>query len=342
MDDYGEDSQGEFPPVEFNYIPTADELIEKPVESTSSTGGKSKNSKAAKASDEQALKRKWIRNREKAEKLVAKTCRKNIQPGECMEFVRVNFDEGIGEFDFYQESVSLLEDANVRTQKIPLIIPNYVNWTRFTEIHTIDNNNQVNTGITEETHGHVMIIWKWNEVVEKIHGQVFTESLVNISKILQDKKLIVILYQMKGYFAYHKSENGGGKLKQKYDNIDLLPKISRKEFENAVVKTQIRLGCTITLIENSQDMSLSIFRYTKAIAEIPYKLMKEEGTKHLDFYAMDDNRNTIQVDSDGVGLKRLWLRQLCLFNNASLPTAEAICEIYPSPSRLMERINFLI
>ncbi|KAG7190136.1 hypothetical protein KM043_006268 [Ampulex compressa] len=80
-----------------------------------------------------------------------------------------------------------------------------------------------------------------------------------------------------------------------------------------------------------------IYQYTKAIAEIPYKLEKKKNLEtDFEWYIIGDNRNTVRVDKDGNGLKRLWQQQLCQFNLSSLEVAEAICKVYPSPVKLLE------
>jgi len=80
-----------------------------------------------------------------------------------------------------------------------------------------------------------------------------------------------------------------------------------------------------------------VYQYTKSISEIPYKLQRrgnQEGK--FDWYVMGDNKNTVRVDKDGNGLKRLWQQQLCQFNLSSLETSEAICTVYPSPMQLIK------
>ncbi|XP_015121045.1 crossover junction endonuclease EME1 [Diachasma alloeum] len=333
--DYYSEDGIEFPPVDFNYITTANQLSNS---STSELQETTNDFKGIKFVDDQVSNKKWINKRAKVEKIVAKKYQRNIQPGECMKLLQVDFDKELSEFDFYHESQLLLKNANVKTQNISLIIPSCLNWIRFVEVNTIDRNNEINTMMREESQQDVMVIWNWDKTVKKIYNQSFQESLTDITTIITDKKLSLIIYRMEGYFSYHRDDSGKKKLEITYSNIDELPKISKKDFECSLVEAQITLNCNIILIENSQDMSSMILQHTKAIAEIPYKIaMRQPHVEgNFDFYAMGDNKNTIKVDGDGFGLRRLWLRQLCLFNNAGLATAEAICTTYSSPSQLMK------
>lgn len=104
-----------------------------------------------------------------------------------------------------------------------------------------------------------------------------------------------------------------------------------------LTEAQIIAKCSSRLIEDAQDLGSMVYQYTKSISEIPYKLQKKESLENkFDWYVMGDNKNTVRVDKNGIGLKRLWQQQLCQFNLSSLETAEAICTVYPSPAKLTE------
>ncbi|XP_063988703.1 crossover junction endonuclease EME1 [Diachasmimorpha longicaudata] len=315
--DYHSENEMEFPPVNFDYTPTPiSEIQEK---------------------RDQLGDQKWINKRARVEKIVIKKNFKNIQPGECMKFMEVDFDYKLSLFDFHEESQRLLKNARVNTWNSSLIIPSSLKWTRKVEIYTVDINNEIVTARREETQDDTMIIWNWDTAVKKIHDQSFQESLDDIAKVVPDKKISLVIYKMEGYFSYYKG-NGKRKLEPAYHNIDELPKISRQDFEYSVVNAQITSNFSITCIEKPHEMISMILQYTKAIAENPYKIsmMQSHVQSGLKFYAFGDNKNTIKVDGNGFGLKNLWLRQICLFHTAGFATAQAICEQYPSPAQLMK------
>ena len=114
------------------------------------------------------------------------------------------------------------------------------------------------------------------------------------------------------------------------------PKISRKKFEECLVEIELMHNVSSRLIENPGEMVLLIHQYTKALALLPSKMEKRQEESRMDWYANCDNRDTVKVDKDGNGLKRLWQQQLCQFNLMSLETSEAIASVYKCPLQLME------
>lgn len=114
------------------------------------------------------------------------------------------------------------------------------------------------------------------------------------------------------------------------------------EFESSMCEVQVTAKCTSRIVESPDEIALLVFQYTKAIAELPYKRDKREKlVEKLEWFAIGDNKDTVKVDKDGFGLKRLWRQQLCQFNHSSLETAEAICSVYGSPLELFQ-VNFSI
>lgn len=144
------------------------------------------------------------------------------------------------------------------------------------------------------------------------------------------------------YFAYQKKAAGKGKAKSqsgKTGDQDFrnFPDISRRQLESCLNEVQITAGCNSRLIATRHELALMVYQCTKAIAETPYKLEKNKSLANkFDWYAMGDSKNTVKVDKDGNGLKRLWQQQLCQFSLSSLEIAEAICSIYPTPANLIE------
>lgn len=84
------------------------------------------------------------------------------------------------------------------------------------------------------------------------------------------------------------------------------------------------------------EMVLLISQYTKAIALLPSKLEKKQQSSQFEWFIGYDNKDTVKVDKDGYGLKKLWQQQLCQFPLLSLEIAEAISSIYKSPLQLIK------
>ncbi|KAK0165402.1 hypothetical protein PV328_003918 [Microctonus aethiopoides] len=278
--------------------------------------------------------------RERIMKKIAVKQQKNIQPGECMKFIEVNMNDSIRKnFDFYQETLTMLESASVAySMNSSLLIPdNCISWTRIIEEYSISEDNKLITTIRKEREKHMIIIWKWDQVVKQIYDKTFVTSIAVISASMSQAKLTFVIYGIERYFEYYKQRSNQKKDKS-YTNIEMqgIPKISKKDLELSLIDIQIGSNCTARLIENSSDMSLLIYQYTKAIAEKSYKLeIKNRLYDQIDFFAAGDNKKPVNVDNDGYGLRKLWLKQLCMFNSSSLTTADAICSVHSSPDELM-------
>lgn len=123
--------------------------------------------------------------------------------------------------------------------------------------------------------------------------------------------------------------------KSKADN-SIIPKVSRKKLDENLVRIQLVYHINSRLIENELDLVLLINQYTKAIALLPSKLEKKQESSQFEWYIGYDNKDTVKVDKEGYGLKKLWQQQLCQFPLLSLEIAEAISSIYKSPLQLMK------
>lgn len=295
---------------------------------------------------QQRQKRQQTLAREKALKAIEKKKSKEIKPGECLKFMEVNLDKGIdNRFTFRTEIESILRNADVKLNVTTELIPNSITWRRNIEENYIDEDNEVCVRKNIQIEEFAIIIWSSYEAVTHVANGTFCASISNIKTLLPNYSITLIIFGIEEYLAYRKkqksnenSESKGSKSNRK-DNqhFETFPIISRQQLEMCLTEVQIVAKCSSRLIENAQDLALMVYQYTKSISEIPYKLQKRENQKSkFDWYVMGDNKDTVRVDKDGNGLKRLWQQQLCQFNLSSLETSEAICTVYPSPAQLIE------
>ncbi|CAD1475138.1 unnamed protein product, partial [Heterotrigona itama] len=298
--------------------------------------------------NEEKLKKQEQLKREKALKAIAAKKLKNIKPSECMKFIEVTVDEAIANFTCITDVTDTLRDAEVKCTVKTKFISNSITWKRNIENSYVNDDNEIHTITDVEKVSQILIIWNWDEVATKVTNGDFCTSIANIKCSLPDYKITLVVYGIEDYFSYREqgknSDKSGTKKKtqktctEKYLQLSKYSyDISRKQLEIYLNEIQIIADCSSRLINNSQDLALMIYQYTKAIAEVPYKLKKNKNLiNKFDWYVMGDNRNTVKVDKNGNGLKRLWQQQLCQFNLSSLEIAEAICSMYPSPAHLIE------
>ncbi|XP_043600084.1 crossover junction endonuclease EME1 [Bombus pyrosoma] len=295
--------------------------------------------------NEEKLKKQERLTREKALKAIAVKKSKDIKPGECMKFIEVVLDNDIKNVAPIMDIVDTLRNAGVKYTVKTEFISNSITWKRSIENNYIDDTNKICTVTDVEKISQILIIWNWDEAVIKVTDGSFCTSISSIKSSLPNYKITLVIFGIEDYFACREQRRNSKESRtkkktyiEKYHQMSTYPhKISRKHLETCLNEIQIISDCSSRLINNSQDLALMIYQYTKAIAEIPHKSEKNKNlTNKFDWYVMGDNRNTVKVDKSGNGLKRLWQQQLCQFNLSSLEIAEAICSVYPSPANLIE------
>ncbi|XP_011645461.1 crossover junction endonuclease EME1 [Pogonomyrmex barbatus] len=296
-------------------------------------------------SKEERSKRQQALAREKALKAIEKKTSRDMKPGECIKFMEVNLDRHIDTFVSREEIESALRNVDIKFKITTELIPNSITWQRNVEEDYIDEDNKVRTKSSIQIEEHVIVIWSNYEAVKHVAEGTFCTSISNSKDLIPSYSMTLVIYGMEEYFTYRKkqkSDQNPGSKGPRYNGknnqqLDTLPIISRQQLEMCLAEIQIVAKCSSRLIENAQDLALMVYQYTKSISEIPYKLQKKGNQESkFDWYVMGDNKNTVRVDKDGNGLKRLWQQQLCQFNLSSLETSEAICMAYPSPAQLIK------
>ncbi|XP_043265877.1 crossover junction endonuclease EME1 [Colletes gigas] len=296
------------------------------------------------------LKRQEQLIRERALKAIASKKLKNIKPGECMKFVEVVLDEAIENFDFIKNITSTLLEANIQYSINAELIPNSITWKRIVENSYVDDTNKICTETDVQRINQILIIWNWDKALMEVADGSFCATISTIKASIPNYNMILVIFGIEDYFTSRKQTRNSVKNRTKNkaqktntkNNCEFqsFPEISRQQLETCLNEIQILSKCNSRLLNSFKDLALMVYQCTKAIAEIPYKLETNKNiTSKFDWYVMGDNRNTVRVDKDGNGLKRLWQQQLCQFNLSSLEIAEAISAVYPCPVDLMETYN---
>ncbi|EFN82754.1 crossover junction endonuclease EME1 [Harpegnathos saltator] len=295
---------------------------------------------------EERLKRQQALARQKALRTIASKKSRDMKPGECMKFMEVNLDQGIDAISC-TEIQNVLRNANIHFNVTSELIPNSITWRRNVEESYIDENNEVRVRKSVQTEKYTVVIWSNYEAVKHVTNGTLCASISSCKALKSNYNMTLVIFGMEEYFTYHKKAKGksgqhsGSKesrCKSKGNQrFETFPIISRQQLEMCLTEAQIVMKCSSRLIENVQDLALMIYQYTKSISEVPYKLQKKENLENkFDWYVMGDNRNTVRVNKNGNGLKRLWQQQLSQFNLSSLEIAEAICTVYSSPAKLIK------
>ncbi|OXU26272.1 hypothetical protein TSAR_002468 [Trichomalopsis sarcophagae] len=342
-----------------------EEAVEKEKEQRKKRSGGKKAPTKSKAEAAEEKKRKQeerqqekLRKQEEAAKQKAlkelnKKNRLQFNPENSLKSMKILFDEEIAKYDFYTDVLRNAEEYEVQYNVQSQLIPKSITWNRKVEDNYINDKHEVCSTAKQIDEDQLMIIWDAKETVNHISNDTFISAISNVKSLLPDKKLTLVMYKIESYFKYIKSikdravredilssqgnQQNQKKSKTKADRTFAnFPKISRDKFEDCLVEIQLLYKANSRLIELPCEMVLLIHQYTKSLAQRPSKLEKRQESSQNDWYVSCDNRDTVKVDKDGNGLKRLWQQQLCQFTLMSLESAEAIVSVYKSPLQLME------
>ena len=295
-------------------------------------------------------KKKEEQANEKALRALTSKNLKQLKPEECIKSMKIFIDEDIQNRPFFSNILSTMQEAELSFNLCSQLIPQSISWKRQIEENYMSDQGEICTRRRLQDENQIIILWNWNEVVEKIANHTFCKSVESICDLLPQKRITLLIYGIIDYFSYHKNKKdnairneilGNKKPKKGNSKQDKLyresPEITRHDFELSLTEIQILNNCSSRVVRSSEELALVVYQYTKAIAEMPYKMEKHKNMEDkLSWYAVGDNRDTVKVDKDGNGLKRLWQQQLCQFNLSSLEIAEAICRVYGSPLQLIE------
>lgn len=94
---------------------------------------------------------------------------------------------------------------------------------------------------------------------------------------------------------------------------------------------------TFVHVNSSEELADFIFRYTKSIAESPFK--KDRNQQGFSFFIMGEKRITVDPMTDEGGVTKLWEYQLQQFPQVTMETAKAISALFPTPLSLYTAIR---
>ena len=270
------------------------------------------------------------------------------KPGECQKWVSTTLDPGLLTADYSGEMLTALRASELDYAVEDCIIPYSITWER--QIHSVqvDKDMAVKKITTTQREPIVLIVWLWNEVIEKINSNTLLSTFEEMISMLPGNELTVVIYGIEDYFRFQKTQKnrdvrsevlgtGPTKRKKKEATFDSAPRVSRGDVEFALAELQVKLNVSHRCINSKTDLANLVCQFTKAIAEAPFKREKnQKDSDRLDWYAVGDSKDCVTVDKDGNGSLQLWQRQLCQFPLASRETSEAIASLYPSPLSLMK------
>ncbi|XP_044259286.1 crossover junction endonuclease EME1 [Tribolium madens] len=282
---------------------------------------------------------------EKALKGALAASKKNTKPTECIKFVVAIIDYNIINEHYGNDLISALQVKDIKYKTETQIFPRTITWIRQKQSHLINDHGKLILSSTEEDTNHLIIIMNCREFIEHVNNNTLCAHITSIKSVLANKIITLVICDLQSYHKYQKNRKYNEMRTQvtneklrKTSNIELFrdfPTVGKDQIAFALTELELFCSCSHRMIESGPELGQMVAQFTKAIAEIPYKQQKQDSYQ-TEWFVAGDNRDCVNVDKDGNGLRRLWNQALTTFPLASLETAEAISSRYPNVSALMK------
>ncbi|XP_034479147.1 probable crossover junction endonuclease EME2 [Drosophila innubila] len=262
----------------------------------------------------------------KADKLLKQAIKeqqKRIRPGECQKYVRMVLDAGLLRIPLGQELISQLNNTDMKYEIRSLPASNCIIWER-------NVGQQTFVPVTAAGSTGLEDAWQMERQVLRL----FTES--DFQRALKDQNLACIGPRLHDAFPLPNCQF-----------TVVVPRLrhgkhsnSSSSEANALIELQLLQQLHVEQLAQPQGQELLALlqRYTKAIAETPYKQQRQAILGSFKKYLANDNKQCVRVDQ-GHGFGRLWQQHLNRLPQVTLEVAESIISQYPCPKRLLEHFS---
>ncbi|XP_052840102.1 crossover junction endonuclease EME1 [Drosophila gunungcola] len=254
---------------------------------------------------------------DKLHKQALREQQKRIKPGECMKYVRMVIDTGFMGIPLGQEMLQQLNSTDLKYEIRTLPVSYCILWERNVGQRTIALGTSP-TGLDET--------WKReNQVVQWL-------SEYDFQKAVKDQSLVCLGPRLQASFPDCQYTVALTKLRHS--------KHGSSAGQDALIEMQLLQKLHVEQLNHpeSQDFLAFLQRYTKAIAEAPYKKQRNETLGSFKKYLANDKKQCVRVDQ-GNGYGRLWQQHLNRLPQVTLEVAESIIAQYPCPKKLLDHFS---
>ncbi|KAH8400801.1 hypothetical protein KR009_001010 [Drosophila setifemur] len=250
---------------------------------------------------------------DKLHKQALREQQKRIKPGECMKYIRLVIDAKF----LGQEILQELNSTDLKYEIRQLPVSNCIIWERNVGQQTLSAGSS-STGLEEA--------WqRENQVVQWLSEFSFQQAVKNQNLACIGPNLRDAFPDCQFTVAVPKLRHG---------------KHSSSSSQDALIEMQLLQELHVEQLERpeSQHLLALLQRYTKAIAEAPYKKQRNESLGCFKKYVANDKKQCVRVEQ-GNGYGRLWQQHLNRLPMVTLEVAESIIAQYPCPKKLLDHFS---
>ncbi|KAH8253619.1 hypothetical protein KR032_006272 [Drosophila birchii] len=253
---------------------------------------------------------------DKLHKQALREQQKRIKPGECMKYVRVVIDAGFMGIPVGQELIHQLNSTSLKYEIRSLPVSHCIFWERNVGQQTIAPGTSP-TGLDEA--------WKKeDQVIQWLSESAFHQAVKDQSLVCVGPRLQALFPDCQYTVALSKPRHNK----------------NSSTSQDALIEMQLLQELHVEQLSRpeSQELLALIQRYTKAIAEAPYKKQRSETMGCFKKYVANDKKQCVRVDQ-GNGYGRLWQQHLNRLPQVTLEVAESIIAQYPCPKKLLDHFS---
>ncbi|KAH8280346.1 hypothetical protein KR018_002925 [Drosophila ironensis] len=245
---------------------------------------------------------------DKLHKQALREQQKRIKPGECMKYVRLVLDVGfVG-----QELMQQLPASGLKFEIRSLPLRHCIIWER-------------NVGQQTLTSGGLDEAWQAeDQVVQWL-------SEINFQQAVKHQNLACIGPSLKDAFPECQYTVAIPKLRHSKQS-------GGSANQEALIELQLLQELHVEQVDRSQGLLPLLQRFTKSIAEAPYKKQRNESLGCFKKYLANDKKQCVRVEQ-GNGYGRLWQQHLNRLPLVTLEVAESIIAHYPCPKQLLDHFS---
>lgn len=256
-------------------------------------------------------------------KQAIKEQQKRIRPGECLKYVRIVLDAGLLRVPLGQELISQFNNTDLKYEIRSLPASNCIIWER-------NVGQQTFVPVTAAGSTELEDAWRMERQVLRV----FTES--DFQRALKDHNLACIGPKLHDAFPMPNCQF-----------TVVVPRLrhgkqsnSSNNEANALIELQLLQQLHVEQLAqpHCQELLALLQRYTKAIAETPYKQQRQAILGSFKKYLANDNKQCVRVEQ-GNGYGRLWQQHLNRLPQVTLEVAESIISQYPCPKSLLDHFS---
>ncbi|CAH1393559.1 unnamed protein product [Nezara viridula] len=227
---------------------------------------------------------------------------KCIKPNECLKYISVVIPEHFSVDVVFKDVLNTLEKSGFKYEV-----------TDSDETAVTWNWKGVSSEFSKKS--HLAVIWHLHRCISLVQ----TSSLVLYFDELMKKKP-----NQRIYLILHGTQK------------DLRDENVRKKVDYALCELELTTGITHSKFYNPHDLANYILHLSKSVSQELYRAELEKLEQEKTFYLHGRSHNSVRVDKDNNGMKKLWVQQIAAIHRLPFDSAKVLCRHHPTPYCLYE------